>query len=535
MTDRQGHHRSTEGHRGVSKGVIFAVIALIVVVALVVGWFSLRDRVSDESDAAAQTCVDGDAQLNVTADPEIASQLEAIANKYNETKPVVRDSCAHVAMIAKPSEAVRVALAAKDWDVAALGPKPALWIPSSSQTLNRVAAGVIDGDPKSIASSSVVLAVHKALADELTGRKAGWGDLPGLKGISVPLGPGSDSTLLASEAVAAAVANAGFGPLSEEAARSGPVVAALSQLVTNSTGKATDTAAALNALVGEADSVQAVAVTEHQLSSAGDKVVAYKPVGATIVADFPAATLNGEWVDETQSRIASMFVDFLRQPEQAKTLSDAGFRTGEVERSLQPAAGPVLDQLANVLAHPTLGANTTVLLDVSASMSNPLVGVVDALHRYVNGAGDSSGFGLWTYSKGLDGPKPYHVDVPLGPLNRNAANSALTAVRSTPVTTDQAYPTLIDAYRAAVAGFVAGRTNSVLLITDGPDDDSTVNGQQLLDAIAAATDPSKPVRVNVVALGAAPPQTLRSLADRTGGSVTTGPDAGAGIAKALTP
>ena len=534
MTDNPGHHRSAERRRGVSKGLIVAVVALVVVVLLVVGWFSLRDKVSDESDAAAQTCVDGDAQLDVTADPEIAGPLDSIAKKYNDTKPVVRDSCARVVVTAKPSEAVRMGLAAKDWDVAALGPKPALWIPSSSQTLHRVAPGVVDGEPKSIASSSIVLAVHKPLADELTARKAGWGDLPGLKGVAVPLGAGSDSTLLASEAVAAVVANAGFGPLTEEAAKSGPVVAALSQLVTSSAGKATDTSAALNALVAEADSVQAVAVTEHQLSSAGDKITAYKPAGATIVADFPAATLTGDWVDETQSRIGSMFVDFLRQPDQAKALSEAGFRTGEVERSLQPAAGPVLEQLANVLAHPTLGSNTTVLLDVSASMSNPLVGVVDALHRYVNGAGDSSGFGLWTYSKGLDGPKPYRIDVPLGPLNRNAANTALTAVRSTPTKTDQAYPTLIDAYRAAVTGFVAGRTNSVLLVTDGPDDDSTVNGQQLLDAIAAATDPTKPVRVNIVALGAEPPQTLRTLAERTGGSVTTGPDAGAAIAKALT-
>jgi hypothetical protein len=520
MTDQPGHHRSDEGRRGVSKGLIFAVIGLVIVVLLVVGWFSLRDKVSDESDAAAQECVDGDAQLNVTVDPEIAGPVEAIATRYNETKPVVRDSCARVTVTAQPSEAIRVALGAKDWDVAALGAKPSLWIPSSSQALNRVAAGVVDGEPKSIASSSVVLAVHKALADELTARKAGWQDLPGLKGISVPLGPGSDSTLLASEAVAAAVANAGFGPLSEEAARSGPVVTALSQLVTSSTGKATDTSAALNALVADADSVQAVAATEHQVTSAGEKVTAYKPAGATVVADFPAATLAGDWVDETQSRIASMFVDFVRQPEQLKSLSEAGFRTGEVERSLQPASGPVLDQLANVLAHPTLGANTTVLLDVSASMSQPLVGVVDALHRYVNGAGESSGFGLWTYSKGLDGPKPYRIDVPLGPLNRNAANSALTAVRSTSARTDQAYPTLIDAYRAAVAGFAAGRTNSVVLITDGPDDDSTVNGQQLLDAIAAATDPNKPVQINIVALGAEPPQTLRTLAERTGGKIT---------------
>ncbi|MBF6371302.1 hypothetical protein IU469_37260, partial [Nocardia puris] len=88
---------------------------------------------------------------------------------------------------------------------------------------------------------------------------------------------------------------------------------------------------------------------------------------------------------------------------------------------------------------------------------------------------------------------------------------------------DQAYPTLLAAYRQAVQNHQAGRTNTVLLVTDGPDDDSAVTGPQLLADLAAAADPARPVRIDVIVVGGAGSVSLHSAAERYGGTYTTVP------------
>ncbi|MFD3745170.1 hypothetical protein ACFWUR_11895, partial [Nocardia sp. NPDC058633] len=77
------------------------------------------------------------------------------------------------------------------------------------------------------------------------------------------------------------------------------------------------------------------------------------------------------------------------------------------------------------------------------------------------------------------------------------------------------------------------------LITDGPDDDSTLTGTALVDEITAATEPGKPIRIDVVVIGGKGTQTLQTLADRTGGTYTSMPTSndlgfGTAVVRALT-
>ncbi len=59
----------------------------------------------------------------------------------------------------------------------------------------------------------------------------------------------------------------------------------------------------------------------------------------------------------------------------------------------------------------------------------------------------------------------------------------------------------------------------MLLVTDGANDDSVARAD-LLSAIAAASNTSKPVRIDVVTIGEnSDLNTLQALADRTGGSL----------------
>ncbi|MGW5730273.1 VWA domain-containing protein [Nocardia beijingensis] len=532
------------------------VVAVALLAAIVVGWFQLRDRAANQDSAAAAECVEGPATLYVTADPGIAAQVRAAADGYNATQPKVRDHCARVEVTAQPSSAVVAAFTSgKPWDHA-LGPQPALWIADSTRSIESMRVpGLIEGTPVPVAASPIVLAVPEDLRRALEQADVSWADLPRLQqgslgeigldgwgGLRMAL-PSGDATLAAATAVGSAVS--GAEPLSEQAARSGQVVAAISGLAADAP-EASDAAAALTKLTAQDAPMHAIAATEQQLKGVPG-VAAFRPAGSALVADYPAALMSGAWVDKTQNLIAGRFTDYLRKPEQAQAFIAAGFAGAPQTAAAVPPRG-ALDKVRAILADPVLGVRSTVLVDVSASMGTAegattrLANVLAALNSTMTVMPPEFGLGVWTFGKNLDGSTPYQVAAATAPLTtdqRTKIGTALGSVRASENRSDQAYPSLIAAYKSAVAGYTPGRTNSVLLITDGPDDDSSVTGTQLAADITAAADRARPVRVDVVVIGGSGTQTLQDLAKQTGGNytrVTTSDDIGFGsaVVKALT-
>ncbi|MFI6169388.1 VWA domain-containing protein [Nocardia sp. NPDC051052] len=533
-----GTHRSGTKTRGVSKGPVIAVVAIVLLVLGVVAWFQLRDRAADEDSAAAAECVSGPATLYVTADPDIAAQVRGAADRYNATKPKVRDHCAQVVVTAQPSAAIVAAFTdGKPWDQN-LGPQPVLWIPDSTRSIESMRVpGLIEGTPAPIAASPIVLAVPDELRGALEQAKTTWADLPRLQqgslndvglsgwgGLRMALPPG-DSALAAAVAVGSAVS--GAEPLSEQAANSGQAVSAVSGLAANAPDAA-DTTAAFGIIAGTPQSaaVHAVATTEQQVKSQAGLAV-FHPGGAAPTADHPAALMSGPWVDKTQNLIGGLFADYLRAPEQAQAFTAAGFTTAPAATPAPPRAA--LDKVRATLAHPVLGVQSTVLVDVSASMATSdgsmtrLANVLAALNSTLTVMPPDFGLGLWTYGKNLDGTSPYKVQAATAALSndqRTKLGNALEAVKASDLRSDQAYPTLIAAYKSAINGYTAGRTNSVLLITDGPEDDSTVTGAKLASDMAAAIDKDHPVRVDIIVIGGQGTQTLKSISEQTGGTYT---------------
>ncbi|WP_280328952.1 substrate-binding domain-containing protein [Nocardia wallacei] len=524
-----------------SKGLVVSVVAALLVVAAVGGWFWLRGHSASSDRSAAGECVEGRTTLAVTVDPDIAAPVRAAADRYNATKPNVRDHCAAVAVAAQPSAAVAAALGSGQWD-AKLGPQPALWIPDSSRSIEQIRVpGLIEGAPASVASSSIVLAVPDKLRQALEQAKTGWSDLPRLQqgslgeiglngwgGLRMAM-PGGDATLAAALAVGSNVS--GADPLDDEGARSGQVVSAISVLAADAP-RSDDATGALASLVGApgdaADTIHATAVTEQQLKNSGG-ATAFRPDGAkTPVADFPAALLTGPWVDKTQNLLAGMFTDYLRAPEQQKSFADNGFDAA------LPTATPVppkstLDQVKSVLANPVLGVQSTVLLDTSAAMAatdgslTRLANTLGALQSTMDTMPPDFGLGVWTYAGDEGDGNPYEVvseTAPLTQQHRVELAKSLGNVTATTSRTDRTYPTLEAAYRTAVSGHASGRTNSILLITGGPNDDSTITGDKLISDITAATDPAHPVRIDVIVVGGQGTSTLQTLAQRTGGTYT---------------
>ncbi|MDT5248567.1 MAG: hypothetical protein QOJ28_1201, partial [Mycobacterium sp.] len=147
--DWTGSHRAVAaGRRGVSKGVIGALAAVVVVVGAFILWRFFGDALSSRSEAAAARCVSGDVAVAVIADPSIADQIRTFADQYNKTATPVGDKCVKVGVQSAGSDQVVDGFSGK-WP-AELGEQPALWIPGSSISAARVEAAT---SPKTITTS----------------------------------------------------------------------------------------------------------------------------------------------------------------------------------------------------------------------------------------------------------------------------------------------------------------------------------------------------------------------------------------------
>lgn len=555
-----GEHRNSGGTRGVSKGPVIAVGTIVVVVLAVIGWFQLRERTADQGVQAADTCVEGDSVVAVAATPDIAPHLTTLAQRFTETRPVVRDHCISVLVTAADSTAVAGGLNADPaaWDET-MGPIPALWIPSSSDALTDVPAGTIDGTPRSLAATPIVLATPPAVASTLERANIGWADLPGLQEASdgldalglpgwggirmqLPTGGESHATTAALTAVAASLSDDPSRLVSVDDIGTGTVLSALSALA--STDRAIDvtppesTDSVLDRLdTDSAADVHAVPVTAQRLDAEdGSELAAYAPTGPTPIADYPAAVLAGRWTDETRRRAAAQFVEFARQPENAEVFVDAGFdEVDSTSTQVVPTASPeARSSMVSVVQDPATARVTTILLDISGSMDTEeggqtrLSNTTDALVQQFTDVLDSTRLGLWVYSDDLEGDNAFRTVVATGPVDEilpaGTRREQLTASAGdlNPATSTSTYESVTAAYVVALTDYVPGKPNSILLVTDGPDDDTTITPERFLDVLSTMTDPNRPVAIDVVSIGTNPDiSTLQTMSDITGGSLTT--------------
>ncbi|WP_051461643.1 hypothetical protein [Tomitella biformata] len=536
---------------------MLAVVGLLVLAAVIFGWLQLREHNENQNSAAAASCFDGDRTLTIAADPGIAPVIEQIAARYGETQPVVRDQCITVSVQAESADQVLAAL-----DESPVQDLPAVWIAQSGADLDQARAShpdALSSASRSVATSPVLLVLPEQQATALA--QLSWQELParqsaGELGLTLPGGADSGPGTLALSAVAAAVAGSDGKPVTAEQAGSPAVRDALTALRAGTTGQSfDDTAAALAAVTGDSPGVLAVPVTEQQFYMAvkdqqNPSARGLSPAGATPVADFPATTLRAAEADETLSRAASAFNEFARQPDQLGLLAESGFQVegaapvdtdnGVVSFTRPQSVLPLPQADAIAKIAPRRGGAqqahaTTVLLDVSGSMrvadgnQSRLLNVTEALRGEIAALPDDAAVGLWRYSANLDGTTPYAIDVTTGPLGepvgaegqrRQLLDTALSL--ASPVSATHTYRSLQAAYASAVEGFRPDQANSVLLITDGPNDDqSNLDSAALLRNLAAAQDPARPVAVNVIVISPNTDlATLQAIADQTGGTLT---------------
>jgi Bacterial extracellular solute-binding protein len=558
LGDWRGGHRSDGGRRGVSIGVIVALVAVVVVVGTVILWTFFGDALSNRSHQAAGRCVGGKESVAVIADPSIADPIQRFAESYNSSAGPVGDHCMEVSVKPAGSDAVLGGFIGK-WP-AELGGQPALWIPGSSISAARLSAGAGQqtiADSRSLVTSPVMLAVRPELAQALGNQN--WAALPGLQTnpnalaglnlpawgslrLALPMNGNGDASFLAGEAVAAASVPSG-APATQGTSAVRALLSAQPKLADNSLAEA------MNTLLKPGDvasaPVHAVITTEQQLfqrgqslSDAKSTLGSWLPAGPAPVADYPTVLLKGSWLTREQTSAASEFAHFMHKPEQLAKLAQAGFRVSGVNPPSSPvtsfAALPsslsVGDDatratLAEAMAAPSSGPAATIMLDQSMPTEEGgktrLANVIAALEDKIKSLPPTAAVGLWSFD-GHEGRSEV-TSGPLGdPVNGQPRSAALAAALDKQYSSPGgavSFTTLRMIYQEIQAKYQAGQTNSILVITAGPHTDQSLDGSGLQDFIRKAADPAKPIAVNVIDFGADPDRaTWEAVAQLSGGA-----------------
>ena len=564
------HHCPVPGrHRSQSQVRILKATAAVVVLAVVGAstWAGVRLL-------SGPGCA-GEVRLSVAAAPEIAPAIRSTAISWAETA-TVDGKCVAVEVTGQESADVAAGVATRQGQrLLGLGEArgsaqvPQVWVPDSSMWLSRlqaVAAGFRPTDPTSIAVSPVVLAVPQPVAAGFgpTGTELTWDSLlqqtqAGNKLTAGVVDPTRDTAGL-SGLLSFGQAAAKLGPRAEPA-----TVATLRALAKGGSAVRDDLLSrfprSLDATAVASSLTAAVlpeqAVLQYNAASAPIPLAALYVTPAPPSLDYPFLVMPGAAPAVSQAaaelRAALGTADFrdalARQglrgsdgvggagftypagaPTPSSTARDSGATSGGVDLS-------AVDQALEAWLALTHPGRILAVIDVSGSMLTkvPTAGnrtreqvTVEAATRGLDLFDDSWALGLWTFSTNLDGPRDYREILPVGPLvsGRDRAVRRLAAIKPKKNGNTGLYDTILAAYREMQDDWDPGRLNTVVIMTDGNnDDDDGVSLPALLTRLGQLKDPTRPVDIVAICIGPDVTQgPLQQITGATGGGVFTAPD-----------
>ncbi|MFE6644967.1 VWA domain-containing protein [Nocardioides sp. NPDC057772] len=282
------------------------------------------------------------------------------------------------------------------------------------------------------------------------------------------------------------------------------------------------------------------ATSEQQWSTYAPMLKAAAPKEGTVVLDYPVLITADS---SRRNAIASTITSFARvlDSHAADTaLTRAGFRTaGAGKPSPNVGAYTRVEQAAVTKAAADWNAKlrpqrAIAVVDVSGSMGWPsapgstttrLELTQAAASKAVELLPGGAAIGLWAFSEETEGTLggDHAVLVPTRQLASNGQRTQLTEeIAGLTARTGggtSLHDTALAAYQAAVTAYDPLASNTVLLFTDGTNDDpDSMDLAELLRQMEAASDPSRPVRVLGIGITAdADLDALQAIADATGG------------------
>ncbi len=429
---------------------------------------------------------------------------------------------------------------------------PDVWVPDSSTWLVRIrAAGpnLVPPQAPSIATSPVVVAMPEPVAKSL-----GWPTAPLTwsallqrltTGPALKIGivePNRDAVGLAG-LVALGAAAAATGATAEQV-----TIAAMRALFNGRTSagaellakfpKSADPAALATGLGAAPLSEQAL--IEFNATAPAVKLAAMYVQPAPPSLDYPYAVMPG--ISSDRARLADDLRTALASESFRTLLGAAGLRDKDGAATFTPLPGApdtiAAGQLDGAAVSKALGtwisvtrpAHMLAVFDVSGSMGLPVPTAGGATRSQIAAGAakagmtlfdDSWAVGLWIFSTNLDGDKDYKELLPIRKMteNRPLLIAAINQVNPIPNGQTGLYDTVLAAYKTVQSGWDAASVNSVVLLTDGQNQDpSGITLDQLVEQLKAIMDPRHPVLVIAIGIGDEVSQAeLERITNTTGG------------------
>jgi Bacterial extracellular solute-binding protein/von Willebrand factor type A domain len=523
----------------------------------------------------AFTCLGSGSTVTVAAAPDIAPALDRIAAKYREGVLDGGSRCVEVTVTAREphqvADTVRgVRPGQSDADL------PDVWVPDSSLWLDTVradrgAAGRL-GDATPVAHSPVVIAMIRPLADRLRWQdaKLSWIDLITSVGQSstsesaIQLGMVDQARSAASTAALVGLRNATtkanaqvvlVGAMRALSYNVATTERSLLDQLPRSPAELADPA--LKRLHAFPQSEQGV--YRYNSTNPAVPLAAIYPADGAPRLDYPLVPVRSEDDGDSRAEAIDSFLRAVRSADGKKILQGQGFRGTDDEGSLAlspvsglrrqkpPAAYAArsadVRQMMQVWNSVNLNARMLAVIDVSGSMLKVDPGTTSsrmALTRQGAGQGlgllaPSSEVGLWIFSTKMT-PTADHVElVPVGRLGQPVGSTTrrddllakVGGINAKPNGATGLYDTALAAYRKMVAEYNPKALNSVVLFTDGRNEDpGSISLQQLVVELRKLRDPRKPVAMYTIGFGnEVDAAALKAIAEATGGAstVTTNP------------
>jgi Ca-activated chloride channel homolog len=556
--------------RSATPWIVAGVVILLLLSGLSFGYVWLAGR---GCDGAPTT-------ITVLASPDQYDTMSGLAKEWQKTEPEVDGDCVGAVVERKDAAAVAAALG-PSWDARRDGPRPDVWAPDSSAWLlvaadRPDAAGMIPPNPVHLASSPVVIAMPKPMAESLKWPQTqlGWRELittfGGGKTWADAVGNqnwGRFKIGMTDPASSTSGLHALFGitdfnaddQLSDEEVKAGLVFERTVANYLPDTGKLFEGLAKADA-TSEAAAlayVSAFPALERDVAAynAADPKVAlapFYPKEGTADADYPYAVLAAAWVDDQRQQIAEQFLSFLRSDTGRKAYGAAGFRAPDrsaelapgltAERGFQPTIEAPARELTSaasvtrtVVSWTALRRRSNILavLDTSGSMADPAPGAAQTKLQIVQGAAgratmlfsNATRLGLWQFSSKQTPTSDHRELVPMtqvggqfgGVPTRAVLLQALKGLRAKGGT--GLYDTTVAAYAEAQRNWEPGKINLVVMMTDGRnEDDVGLSREQMLSQLKRSVKPDRPVQIVTIAYGAdADVNVLREISGVTGG------------------
>jgi Ca-activated chloride channel family protein len=295
-------------------------------------------------------------------------------------------------------------------------------------------------------------------------------------------------------------------------------------------------------------------------------LAAVYPTGNDQIAmesDYPYVLLDAPWVKQNALQYADEFGDYLLSDDARELFAQAGFRGQDNEptdvlttdagaQTVGTVGAPLPGELPDVEDLAALRSSwvnvprlstTLLVVDVSGSMKeqvgdtgkNRLEATIDAAQEVLQIIPPASDVGLWEFSTELqDGQHggDYRELVSIGPLNEETSDTTrkqqlIESVDALDPENDTALnDTVLAAYQAVQSIYTPGQQHTILLLTDGRnDDENSISHNELVRSLQRLRNSEEPIDVVSIAYGELPDlDLLAEISDEVGGQVIPSPD-----------